>query len=131
MDYYDKVLRPFVRRRRETLGLPANQPALVLLDTYSTHLCQPLRDRARADGTLILFIPPGFTDRLQPQDIAVNNPFKQRVTDILSAHFEGELQVAQGNWRGNCLGEGIAEVQNWSSLCEGCCYSMGMDWIDR
>jgi hypothetical protein len=95
LSYYRSVIRSFVKRRREELGLPPNQPALLLLDTYSTHLCQSLRNLAQIDGVLIVFIPPGFTDRLQPQDLAINNPFKKHVSDILSTYFEAGLQAAQ------------------------------------
>ena len=71
-----QVVRLFVKRRREELGLAANAVALMIVDTYSTHLLPFFRNWANGDNILVLFVPPGFTDTLQAQDLAINGPFK-------------------------------------------------------
>jgi hypothetical protein len=41
---------------------------VVMLDTYSAHRAQVVREAAERHGIELLFIPPGCTDRLQPLD---------------------------------------------------------------
>ena len=94
LNYYKNVIVRFVVCHREELGLGKNAQALLLMDTYSTHIMPKLKSLAQADNICILFIPPGFTDRLQPQDLAINKPFKTKISSILAGHFEAELLVA-------------------------------------
>ena len=94
MLWFKQVMVPFARRRRLELGFAVGQPLLLLLDTYASHLSLKLKAVARLEKILILYIPPGFTDLLQPQDLAINKPFKEKISSLLAEHFEAELLAA-------------------------------------
>jgi hypothetical protein len=61
-----------------------SEPLIVILDTYSAHRAQVVREIAQLWGITLIFIPPGCTDRLQPLD--------RRVFGVLKAY-------AREQWR--------------------------------
>jgi hypothetical protein len=74
--YIDTVLVPFMIGR---LG----QNALLLLDNFSVHASDTIKEKLQGIGFDLLYIPKGMTGILQPLDIAVNKPFK----DKLKTHY--------------------------------------------
>lgn len=41
---------------------------------------------------LLRYIVPGYTDRLQPQDLGINRSFKAQIAEAMVIHFEQELE---------------------------------------
>jgi hypothetical protein len=80
-----------VKQRREELGLSANAMAIWIIDTYSTHLLPFVRDQCTAHGIIVKYVVPGYTGKLQAQDIAVNNPFKGVICFEMTSFFEGQV----------------------------------------
>ena len=72
------ILRPYVQRTIEDLGLPPGQKALVLLDCWPVHISKAFRAWCAEDfrELLLLYVPPNTTSKLQPQDKFYNRPFK-------------------------------------------------------
>jgi hypothetical protein len=56
--------------------LPGPEPISLILDCYSVHPGQQIRDFAIELGISLLFIPPGMTASLQPLDRAVFGAMK-------------------------------------------------------
>ena len=61
----DVMCAYFAMLRRE---LFPHGPLVVILDTYSAHRAQVVREVAQLWGIELVFIPPGCTDKLQPLD---------------------------------------------------------------
>jgi len=72
----NEIFIPYVKRRREALGLPADEPAALVVDGHNS------RYNARMLGTLadnhidLLIIPAHTSHRLQPLDLTLNKLVK-------------------------------------------------------
>jgi hypothetical protein len=76
-----KIIEPYRKCTVEKLGLPAEQKILWLIDVWSVHVSEAFRSwmKQHFANILILYIPPNCTSKLQPQDVAVQKPFKGAV----------------------------------------------------
>jgi hypothetical protein len=57
----------------------------LIMDKCSVHEKEPIRNRLKSEGILFDYIPGGCTSFLQPLDVMINKPFK----DKLRRQFEG------------------------------------------
>lgn len=53
--------------------------ALLVLDSFSAHLCDAIQELFRKYNTTVIVIPGGCTSVLQPLDVSINRPFKDRL----------------------------------------------------
>ena len=108
--YLEKLIVPWVKKRRRDLGLSVSAKALMIMDTYSSHLIPKVREICERENILIRYVVPGFTGKfflqanffflltihwkgdVQPQDVAVNQPFKADVKDFMQQHHEKEFE---------------------------------------
>jgi hypothetical protein len=80
-------------------AFPGEEPIYLILDCYSVHRSQEIREYARHLGIIMKFIPPGTTDSLQPLDRAVfgtlkgiaRRLFRMEATDSLCPHLTLQL----------------------------------------
>lgn len=77
-----KVLEHLHRLSRCT----KDDPILLLMDNHESHCTYDAITYCRENGIVLLTFPPHCTHRLQPLDVAVMGPFKQK------------LAVAQNDW---------------------------------
>jgi hypothetical protein len=68
LDYIDKVLLPHTAGAR----------SLLLIDSFSAHLSPSVMAKLEENNITVLVIPPGFTSALQPLDVCINKPVKER-----------------------------------------------------
>ncbi|KAL7578505.1 hypothetical protein ACA910_011568 [Epithemia clementina (nom. ined.)] len=54
---------------------------MLLVDHFSGHMTSKVRDEIQQCGTILEFVPPSYTSKLQVMDVSVNKPFKDRVRD--------------------------------------------------
>jgi len=54
-------------------------PALLVMDTFSAHMTDNVKDAFKKCNSKLLFIPGGCTSVLQPLDIGINKPFKSYI----------------------------------------------------
>ena len=73
-EWVDKVLAPYVREHSDT-------KICLVLDSFSVHLRQSIRDRLQSLEVEVVYIPGGLTAELQPLDVGVNGPFKHYLRD--------------------------------------------------
>jgi hypothetical protein len=75
------IVEPYHKRTIERLGLTAEQKMLWIIDVWSVHISDAFRSWMKGNfhNILILYIPPNCTSKLQPQDVAVQKPFKSAV----------------------------------------------------
>ena len=65
-----------VRGRRPRAFL--NQPSMLVLDAFKGHLTDSVKNQLRKMKTKLV-IPCGMTSVLQPMDLSINKPFKNRL----------------------------------------------------
>jgi hypothetical protein len=88
IEYYEKIILPFVDRKRRDAG-NANGHFLLLVDVYPSHLVVAFRQWCKKNRILLHYIYPGLTGELQPMDIAVQGPFKDFVTAFMEEYYQG------------------------------------------
>ena len=60
-------------------GAFLNQPSVLVLDALKGHVTDSVKDQLCKMKTELLVIPGGMTSVLQPMDISINKPFKDRL----------------------------------------------------
>ena len=65
----------WVRRPRAFL----NQPSVIVLDAFKGHLTDSVKNQLRKMNTEIVVIPGGMSSVLQPMDVSINKPFRDRL----------------------------------------------------
>jgi len=83
-DYLNKVLIPYVERKRLELHLGSRYPAVVMFDNFKAQCTAEILKMLDDSHIYVILIPPNCTDRLQPMDLSVNKPAK----DFLRNKFQ-------------------------------------------
>ena len=75
------IIEPYRKHTIEKLALTPEQKMLWLIDVWSVHVSEAFRSwmKDSFSNILVLYIPPNCTSNLQPQDVAVQKPFKGAV----------------------------------------------------
>jgi hypothetical protein len=60
-------------------SLSSNPRSLLVLDSFTGHLVDSVKNRLQEKNTNIAVIPGGLTSKLQPLDVSVNKSFKSKV----------------------------------------------------
>ena len=77
--YIEKVLKPYVHKRRQNLGLPKESKALLLWDVFRAHRTEPVLEKLKTENIEVVFIPANCTSELQPLYLSVNKPLKDHL----------------------------------------------------
>ena len=93
---------PYVEKKRQTLKVAVNYPALLLCDNFKAQYTQELLTILDDHFIDIVLIPPNCTDRLQPMDISINKlakdflcrEFKSWYAKQVCSLFQGESEKA-------------------------------------
>ncbi|KAG7368805.1 DDE superfamily endonuclease [Nitzschia inconspicua] len=72
-DYVDKILVPYLQEKANGV------PCLLLMDDFSAHWTDDVKDRLEEIGITPYKIPPGCTYLVQPLDVGICKPFKDQV----------------------------------------------------
>jgi len=57
---------------------PRNQPSMLILDTFKGHLTNSVKNQLRKMKNELVVMPGGMTSVLQPMDVSIIKPFKDR-----------------------------------------------------
>jgi hypothetical protein len=76
-----RIIEPYRVAVAARLGRPADQKMIWLIDVWQVHVSKEFRGwmKEHYAQILVLFVPPNCTSKLQPQDVAVQKPFKAAV----------------------------------------------------
>ena len=64
--------------------------ACLVYDMFKAHLVEPVKKRLEDINTDVAIIPGGLTSQLQPLDVSINKPFKEKVRTLWSNWMAGE-----------------------------------------
>lgn len=85
-DYLDKILLPYIDRKRSDNKLDKTHPALVIYDTFCGQCTQKILEKLEENNVHVTIVennvhvtivPANCTDRLQPLDLSVNRAAKE------------------------------------------------------
>ena len=76
-DYLQKILFPYIEKKRKAFELNSEVPALVLFDRFRGQCTKEFLDLLEAKRIHIAIVPANCTDRLQPLDVSVNKAAKE------------------------------------------------------
>ena len=79
LHFIESVLVPYVQSTRERLGLEKDHFAVALFDVFAAHRCDSVLQSLEKNHIKCIFIPANCTGELQPQDLTVNQVFKQEL----------------------------------------------------
>jgi DDE superfamily endonuclease len=74
VDWIQKVYQPWAEEK--------NEPTIIILDEFAGHMTHEVRTAISAVGGHLVLIPGGYTWKLQPMDIGLDKPFKNKIRDI-------------------------------------------------
>jgi len=83
-----------------------DQPVLLILDNHESHVSLDSIDPCKANGIVLLTIPPHCSHRLQPLDVAVHGPLKRYYSNACTSwlHTNPGLPMSITNIA-SCLGD--------------------------
>ena len=81
------VVQPYLARTKESLGLPADAPCLLVWDVFWAHRDVGVRKYItdHMPGLRLLYVPARCTSFLQVCDVSINKPLKSRVENKVRA----------------------------------------------
>ena len=82
--YIQKIVLPYICRKKKEMNLLANQHSLCIFDNFKAQLTAEVLELLKSNQVETVFVPPNTTDQLQPLDLSVNKPAK----DYLRKKFE-------------------------------------------
>ena len=74
--YIEKIILPYITKKKEELKLQPDHPALVIFDKFTGQGTESLLELLEDNNIHVVMVPPNCTDRLQPLDVSVNKPAK-------------------------------------------------------
>lgn len=104
--WVSKVLKPYVEQALDGI-VP-----LIFLDKYRCHMMQSVVEQIQELGVEVQHIPGGCTGLVQPVDVGVNKPFKNRVWD----RWESWM-IADGLLSGTTTPPTRQLIAEWCSDC--------------
>ena len=84
LSYIDKIILPYIKRKRKECGLHDQHHALCIFDNFKAQLTEEVLKVLEDNNVDVVFVPANCTDCLQPLDLSVNKPVK----DFLKGKFE-------------------------------------------
>jgi len=114
-----------------------NQPSMLVLDAFKGHLTDSLKNQLHKMKTKLVVIPGGMTTALQPMDVSINKPFKDRLrqqylTWIVDPAYE--LTEMRSSFRSRAVGVGCMEShpgEHYRQIFQEVLHKQCFGWIRR
>ena len=95
--YLEKIVIPFLKAKREELGLPASQPALtIFFDVFKGQQTDNFKQTLQSNDIQFVAVPANCTDKLLPMDLAINKPLKDAMKKKFQTWYAKEMQQQLG-----------------------------------
>lgn len=87
LEYIDKVIVPYVVKKRNELELAGDHPALAIFDVFAAHHCSSVLAKLQCNNIYQVFVPAGCTGELQPLDVGLNQDFKNLMNNSFARWY--------------------------------------------
>ena len=88
---------PFIRKKREAMGLEETHPCLAIFDVFRGQQPPPFLGLLDKNHTNHISVPANCTDKLQPLDLSVNKPLKDEMKQHFQSWYAEEVQKQLAN----------------------------------
>ena len=95
--YIQKIIIPYIVKKREELKLAAIHPALVVFDNFNGQCTEDLFQILDDNVINFVIVPANCTDRLQPLDLSVNKAAKTFLRDQFQDWYAHQISSAVQN----------------------------------
>ena len=75
----ETLVQDWLRTVWSKVGGLSRRKSMLVWDSFRAHLSKPVRSTLRSINTECVVIPGGMTSMLQPLDVSINKPFKDRM----------------------------------------------------
>lgn len=89
--FFENIIFPYIEKVREEIGVPS-QKAMVLMDNFSGQKTTSLLEKLEEKGIVVVMIPAGTTDRLQPLDVSTNKAAKDFMREKFRHWYAQEVE---------------------------------------
>ena len=98
MDYFEKVLKPYIVAKRKELNLPDDHKCIVISDVFKGQNTPTVVEKYKAENVILINVPPNMTHLLQPLDISVNRVIKAHMCNNFESWYASliTIQLTQG-----------------------------------
>ena len=79
MRYAHKILLPFIKKKKESMGLEEDHLCLTIFDVFRGQHTPAFRELLEKNNIDHVNVPANCTDKLQPLDLSVNKPLKDEM----------------------------------------------------
>lgn len=90
--YIEKIIIPFVNQKRQSLKLSISYPALAIFDGFRGQTTNTILHLLKDNNIHYTIVPANCTDKLQPLDVAVNKPLKDKIKAKFQTWYAQQVQ---------------------------------------
>ncbi len=91
IEYFDKVLFPYISKVKKDLGLPEEQKSLIIFDLFKAHQKEEVINHLKNNHCRMKYVPASCTGDLQPLDASGNKKLKDSLEDDFSFWYSEEV----------------------------------------
>ena len=95
--YAEKIIFPFIRKKREAMGLEETHPCLTIFDVFRGQQTPAFLELLEKNHTNHISVPANCSDKLQPLDLSVNKPLKDEMKQHFQSWYAEEVQKQLAN----------------------------------
>lgn len=103
--YLDKIIFPYIAKKRQELGLSSDQKAICIFDVFAAQRTQDFLKKLRDHNVLPIFVPASCTSELQPLDLTVNDQLKVLLKSKFSLWYSEQVMQGLHTSKGGPLGK--------------------------
>ena len=90
--YIKKVIVPFISKKRESLKLNKDRPALAVFDCFEGQTTPAIHGLLENHSIITVKVLANCTDKLQPLDVSLNKPMKDEMKWRFQIWYAEEVQ---------------------------------------
>ena len=91
VEYIDKIIVPYVDRKRVDLDQSDDYPAVAIFDNFKGQLTERVTQVLEENNIQSVLIPANHTGELQPMDISVNKVIKSFICNRFSEWYAEQV----------------------------------------
>lgn len=92
--YIEKIIIPFVSQKRQSLKLSISHPAIPIFDGFQGHTINTTLHLLKDNNIHYIIVPPNCTDKLQPLDVAINKPLKDKIKAKFQTWYAQQIKIS-------------------------------------
>ena len=77
IEFVEEIILPFVRSKKEELGLPSDQKSMLIFDVFRGQTTEKVTDFIEKNGCVIVYVSNNMTNYFQMLDLNVNGHAKE------------------------------------------------------